>query len=82
MLKLQECEIDANERPLFPSKILKTEVKLIPVKKSVLLLKKSFFVLKYFLNDCRPPDKSVLLKIIFLFINQNICCGNSKEPSQ
>ena len=26
MLKLQECEIDANERPLFPSKILKTEV--------------------------------------------------------
>ena len=51
MLKLQECEIDANERPLFPSKILKTEVKLIPVKKSVLPLKKSFFVLKYFLLD-------------------------------
>ena len=26
MLKLQECEVDANERPLFPHKIVKTEV--------------------------------------------------------
>lgn len=26
MIKLQDCEIDANERPLFPHKILKTEV--------------------------------------------------------
>ena len=30
----------------------------------------------------RPPDKSVLLKFIFLFLNQDICCGCSKEPSQ
>ena len=26
--------------------------------------------------------KSVPKKIIFLFLNQNICCGYSKEPSQ
>ena len=30
----------------------------------------------------RPPDKSVYWNIIFLFLNQNICCGYSKEPSQ
>ena len=30
----------------------------------------------------RPPDKSAQLKIIFLFLKQNICCGYSKEPSQ
>ena len=30
----------------------------------------------------RPPDKSALLKIILLFLNQNICCGYLKEPSQ
>ena len=29
----------------------------------------------------RPPDKGVYRKIIFLFLNQNICCGYSKEPS-
>ena len=29
-----------------------------------------------------PLDKTVKLKIIFLFLNQNICCGYSKEPSQ
>ena len=26
--------------------------------------------------------KSVYQKLIFLFLNQNICCGYSKEPSQ
>ena len=26
--------------------------------------------------------KSALLKFFFLFLNQNICCGYSKEPSQ
>ena len=31
----------------------------------------------------RSPDKSVYWKIIFLkFLNQNIFCGYSKEPSQ
>ena len=30
----------------------------------------------------RPPDKRAYWKIIFLFLNQNICCGYSKEPSQ
>ena len=30
----------------------------------------------------RPPDKSVYWKTIFLFLDQNICCGYSKEPSQ
>ena len=29
-----------------------------------------------------PLVKSVYQKIIFLFLNQNICCGHSKEPSQ
>ena len=30
----------------------------------------------------RLPDKSAYLKITFLFINKNISCGYSKEPSQ
>ena len=30
----------------------------------------------------RPPDKSTLSKILFLFLNQNIWCEYSKEPSQ
>ena len=29
-----------------------------------------------------PLDKKAWSKIIFLFLNQNICCGYSKEPSQ
>ena len=27
----------------------------------------------------RPPDKSVYLKLFFLFLNQTICCEYSKE---
>ena len=30
----------------------------------------------------RPSVKSVYQKLIFLCLNQNICCGYSKEPSQ
>ena len=30
----------------------------------------------------RPLLKSAVQKIIFLFLNQNICCGYSKETSQ
>ena len=30
----------------------------------------------------KPLVKSAYQKIIFLFLNQNICCGYSKEPSQ
>ena len=30
----------------------------------------------------RTLDKRAYQKIIFLFLNQNICCGYSKEPSQ
>ena len=30
----------------------------------------------------RPPVKSELLKFIFLFLNQDICSGCLKEPSQ
>ena len=30
----------------------------------------------------RTPDKGGYSKAIFLFLNQNICCGYSKEPSQ
>ena len=29
----------------------------------------------------RPPDKVRIRKSFFLFLNQNICCGYSKEPS-
>ena len=28
-----------------------------------------------------PPYKREYFQIIFLFLNQNICCGYSKEPS-
>ena len=34
------------------------------------------------LQELRPLDKSTQLKIIFLFLQQNICCGHSEEPSQ
>ena len=35
------------------------------------------------INHCnRPLVKSVSQQNIFLFLNQNICCGYSKEPSQ
>ena len=30
----------------------------------------------------RTYVKSAYQKVIFLFLNQNICCGYSKEPSQ
>ena len=29
----------------------------------------------------RPPDKSAWWKLYFLVLNQNICCGYSKELS-
>ena len=38
-------------------------------------------ILAYFLWY-RPPDKCVYLKIVFLFLNKNTCCGYTKEPSQ
>ena len=40
----------------------------------------SFMTIKS--SNYRPPDKSVYWKIIFLFLNQNIWCRYSKEPSQ
>ena len=36
----------------------------------------------FFNCNCRHLEKSVLKNVIFLFLNQNICCGCSKEPSQ
>ena len=39
-------------------------------------------VLKQKINYNRPLVKIELQKIFFLFLNQNICCGYSKEPSQ
>ena len=35
-----------------------------------------------FINKFRSLDKSEYQKIIFLFLNQDICSGCSKEPSQ
>ena len=33
-------------------------------------------------SNIRSFVKSAYQKIIFLFLNQNICCGYSQEPSQ
>ena len=38
--------------------------------------------LRIILSRARPLNKTEELKIVFLFLNQNICCGYSKEPSQ
>ena len=35
----------------------------------------------YIIGTRRPPVKGALLKKYFLFLNQNVCCGYSKEPS-
>ena len=42
----------------------------------------SCYVLERLYLFNRPRDKSGKLKIIFLFLNQNIFCGYSKEPFQ
>ena len=35
------------------------------------------------MHDSRSIDKSAELKILFfLFLNQNVCCRYSKEPTQ
>ena len=49
-----------------------------------------FFILSVFsviitgthANVYRLPDMSAHLNNVLLFLNQNICCGYSKEPSQ
>ena len=39
------------------------------------------YIKKY--TPCRPPDNECVSEnIFFLFRNQNICCGYSKEPSR
>ena len=35
----------------------------------------------YLIRMHRPPDKSMTGILFFLFLNQNICCGYSKELS-
>ena len=45
------------------------------VHKVIIGLWKSAFII-------RPLDKSELLEKNILFLNQNICCGYSKEPTQ
>ena len=35
-----------------------------------------------YIQHYRTLVKTALQKFIFLFLNQNICCGYSKEPSQ
>ena len=43
----------------------------------------SLDLMQIFIKCCRPLVKSAYLKInFFLFLNQNICCGYSKELSQ
>ena len=37
---------------------------------------------QYIFAENRSLDKSVQLKKKILFLNQNICCGCSKEPSR
>ena len=37
---------------------------------------------KMLIASARPSVKSLYQNTIFLFFNQNICCGYSKEPSQ
>ena len=48
--------------------------------------KKDYIYILTFHDSCyflsRLLDMSVLLKINFLFLNQNICCGFSKQLSQ
>ena len=49
-------------------------------------MKKPLEFLQY-IRECSmsaigSPDKGVLLKLVFLFPNQNICSWYSKEPSQ
>ena len=43
-------------------------------------------ILDFFFNQksqmCRPQIRECNWKLFFLFLNQNICCGYSKEPSQ
>ena len=39
-------------------------------------------IMLFLLLLSRPPDKSATGKSIFLLLNQNICCGYSKEQSQ
>ena len=37
---------------------------------------------KYWTNNSGPQIRVCNWKLFFLFLNQNICCGYSKEPSQ
>ena len=41
-----------------------------------------FFLTFSLVLRLRPPDKSAIVELFFLFLIQNICCGYSKEPSQ
>ena len=41
-------------------------------------------MIKWLSSPTRPPDKRIFdnYQLFFIFLNQNICCGYSKEPSQ
>ena len=41
-----------------------------------------FIILSFWEGLSRPPDKSAWSNKTFLVLNQDICCGCSKEPSQ
>ena len=45
-------------------------------------IKKDFFSQKMFIVTEYAALRVLIKKIIFLFLNQNICCGYSKEPSR
>ena len=44
----------------------------------------TYLLTMYLAANHRPPDKIRVRnwKLFFLFLNQNICCGYSKEPSR
>ena len=53
------------------------------MEKSTYVFLMLFFFLTFSLGlRLRPPDKTAIEELFFLFLIQNICCVYSKEPSQ
>ena len=58
---------------------LRTRVRKQPI---ITLYFETEIVLQFYNLEARTKLRVCIRKIIFLFFNQNICCGYSKEPSQ